>query len=486
MKAKVFVFGTDPEENRLFDFMIANTFQAVTDENGILYFPRVRDATAEIGEAFQSADTVLFFASEESFAEVKHILCRALGLRIRVDAGLLRRAVKSVPAAQSDTAAAVCHAGIPEQGTPFFLSDGCFSGFGVRRSRQTMIVLPVGLSRTGKLLADQVIPYLNERSDIPLPADYAAHIFAYQLEERLHDTDITVSVSDTKTTALFRRYISSVGRLQDHMPVAAKAEQRGSIPPNEYVVNLSLTAAEFFHAPYGIAMSNAYYTGDDADGEKKVYLAVTSAEDSTVREITSYYGESTADFLERCCGEMCQLVDEIIDTETEPPALIPEETGASKNKGFHLIFSIILALIAVVFSFGIWYFMAHDYSLRDWAATYLPFVVSGEKTENATAANASAGAIDAVVTETRKPAPQTEKEKTETTSSADRAVNPTASPTLPAYYFSTEPETTAAKPETREEEPVNEEEPAEEAEQEPGQEAEEAENAPETEADEAQ
>lgn len=452
MKAKIFVFGTDPEENRLFDFMIANTFREVTDENGILYFPDVRSATNEIGAAFRAADTVLFFAAEDAFADVKHILCKALGLKLRVDADLLARAARSVPGVQTDTAAAVCHAGIPEKGEPFALSDALYSGFGVRRSRQTVAVLPVGLSRTGKVLAEQVIPYLNARSETPLPTDYAAHIFAFLLEERLHDTDIVVSVSDTKTTALFRRYISSVGRLQDHMPVAAKAEQRGSIPPNEYVANLSLTAAEFFHAPYGIAMSNAYYTGEDASGEKKVYLAVTSAEDSTVREITSYYGESTADFLERCCGEMCLLADEVIDTETAPAPLVPQEPKDEKNRHFHLYFSIILALIAVVFSFGIWYFMAHDYSLKDWAATYLPFVFSGEQAEKATAANASAGAIDAVVTETKKKETATKAETTTETETTERAVNPTASPTLPAYYFTTE--STAAEAVN---EPVNEE-----------------------------
>ena len=457
MKAKFFVFGTDPEENRLFDFMIANTFQSVTDENGILYFPGVRDATAEISGAFQEADTVLFFAAEKTYAEVKHILCRALSLKLRVDADLLQRAVNSEPAVQDDTSLAVCHAGIPEGATAFALSDGCFSGFGVRRSRQTVAVLPVGISRTGKLLKDQVIPYLNDRSDSPLPTDYAAHAYAYLLEERLRDTDLIVSVSDTKTTALFRRYISSVGRLQDHMPVAAKAEQRGSIPPNEYVVNLSLTAAEFFNAPYGIAMSNAYYTGDDASGEKKVYLAVTSAEDSTVREITSYYGESTADFLERCCGEMCLLADEIIDTETAPPPLIAKEPRNGKNKRYHLFFSILLALIAVVFSFGIWYFMAHDYSLKDWAATYLPFVISGVQNDKATAANATAGAIDPVVTETKQTTKAAATVPTETTETTQRPDNLTASPTLPAYYFTTESEETESDEAEDETEAVNEE-----------------------------
>ena len=475
MKAKIFVFGTDPEQNRLFDFMIANTFQSITDADDILYFPGVRDAAAEITGAFQTADTVLFFADESVFAEVKHILCRALGVKLQIDPTLLQRAADSGLDVQNDTAAAICHAGIPEKGVPFALSDGCYSGFGMRRSRQTLAVLPVGESRTGKLLAEQVIPFLNARCETPLPTDYAAHIYAYLLEERLRDTDIIVSVSDTKTTALFRRYISSVGRLQDHMPVAAKAEQRGSIPPNEYVVNLSLTAAEFFHAPYGIAMSNAYYTGEDESGEKKVYLAVTSAEDSTVREITSFYGESTEEFLERCCGEMCLLADQVIDTETAPAPLVAAEEKHDKNKRFHLIFSIILALLAVVFSIGIWYFMANDYSLKDWAATYLPFVFSGNEPESATAVNASAGAIEAVVGESKTQKPQTTKPQTEA-ATTERPDNLTASPTLPAYYFTTEEESEEEPAEDEEEngEAVNEEAENAEAEEEDGGDEEEA------------
>lgn len=466
MKAKLFIFGTDPSENRLFDFMIANTFNDVTDADGILYFPTVRDATQRIGEAFRSVDAVLFFAAKESYAEVKHVLCKALGLKLRVEPDLLQRATFSGAVPAGDNAAAVCHAGVPEKSEIFALSDGRYAGFGVRRGRQTVAVLPVELFRTGTVLADQVIPYLNEQYETDIPTDYAAHIFAFSLEEKLHDTDLTVSVSDTKTAALFRRYISTAGRLQDHMPIAAKAEQRGSLPPDEYVVNLSLTAAEFFHAPYGIAMSNAYYTGEDANSEKKVYLAITGPEENTVREITSFYGETTADFLQRCCGEMCILVEQVIEEDALAEIPEPEEPETPGKKKFHLIFSVMLALLAAIVAFGVYYFIEHDYTVSDWINTYLPQFSSYFADKNAVTQDPSARTVEAAnligdgeTTSDEASATTEQESESETTEEAttERPANMTASPTMPAYYF-----TTTTEPAT-EAEPSSEEAPETEA-----------------------
>lgn len=393
MKAKIFVFGVDPKQDtHLFDFMITETFSSVMDpDEEIGYYPSVREATAAISLAFSGADTVLFFADENRFAEVKHVLCKALGLKMRVSQNLLNQLMQSEAVERSDTAAVVCHAGLPEKATPFALSDCMFTGFGVRRSKQTVIVLPVDVTRLSILLPKQVIPYLNEfyRSDIP--TEFAAYVFAYSLEDKLRDSDLQIAVSDTKTTALFRRYISNAGRLQESLPVAAKAEQRGNTPPDEYVVNLSIAAAEFYRAPLGIAMSNAYYTGEDANSEKKVYLAVTTETESTVREVSSYYGESTSDFLTRCCGEMCALVEQILDTSSGKFKAVYEEDSDEQGKRvFHTVFSVFIALTAILIAFGIYFFTANDYTLKDWARAHLPLYSYFAPEEETTAAEITA------------------------------------------------------------------------------------------------
>lgn len=391
MKAKIFVFGVGPEQDtHLFDFMVSETFSSVMEEaDEIAYYDSVRDATAAISLAFSGADTVLFFAEENRFAEVKHVLCKALGLKMRISQKHLDQLMQSGAADRSDTAAVVCHAGLPEKATPFALTDCMFTGFGVRRSRQTVIVLPMDVARLSILLSKQVVPYLNEFYGTDIPREFAAYVYAYSLEDKLRDTDLQIAVSDTKTTALFHRYISNAGRLVESMPIAAKAEQRGNTPPDEYVVNLSIAAAEFFRAPLGIAMSNAYYTGDDASGEKKVYLAVTTDEESTVREITSYYGESTSEFLTRCCGEMCALVEQIIDASNGAFKAVYEEDADEQGKRvFHALFSVFIALTAALVAFGIYYFNANDYDLKDWARAHLPlysYFVQDDQTEATTA-----------------------------------------------------------------------------------------------------
>ena len=438
------MIGSDQGENPvLFRAMLLATFAGVAEEEDLECFDSIREATGAIGDAFKSAQTILFFPAESVFGEVKGILCRALGLRVEADPALLAAAEAADPASAGSESFTLCHAGVPAGAVPFAHADGLYSGFGIRKKDQTVIVLPMHTSRTGVMLAKRAIPYLNAAYGTAIPIEPAAYVYAYALEQRLRGTGITIAVSDTKTTPLFCRYIENAGDLQKMMPVAAKAEQRGALPPDEYVVNLSITAAEFLRAPYGVAMTNAYYTGEDPTGERVVYIAVTSPRENTVREILSYYGESTADFLLRCCGEACALVEQIVDAdgllteEDELPAETPEPHPGYRR--YRTVFSVMLALLAVLFAFGVYYFTDNDYTLKDWADTYVPMVKSvlhlnGSETEPAQAANAEAktGKTERVtaVPSTKKKEAATTRKAAETTTA--REGSPTASPTVPA------------------------------------------------------
>ncbi len=184
------------------------------------------------------------------------------------------------------------------------------------------------------------------------------------------------------------------------MAVASKAEQRGNTPPNEYVVNLSITAAEFLGLPYGVAMSNAYYVGDDPDAGKTVYIAVTNDAETIVRELHSFYGEGTGDFLFRCCAELCKLLSRIIDgdaglTEKLPASVQKEKTKKKTNrlKGW-IVF--VALLIAATVAAGGWYFHTHGYTAERWIERYvktLPFFQTEQTTEETPSETETGGGI---------------------------------------------------------------------------------------------
>lgn len=405
MKVRIFVLGAgDSEDREVLDLMIHRTFSRVlTDENAVSYYEAIRDAIPNIGKAFGDSDVVLFFSSGEMFPRVKLVLAKALGLTMKTDEALLLTAKKADPEGSFAEDFSLRNADIPEGGIPFALSDACDTGFGVHKGRQTIIVLPAAVDRTGIVLAQQVIPFLNDLYEEDLSPVFASHIQAFALENKLNDKDVAIAVSDTKTTAMLKKYLSHTPGLDARMPVAAKGEQRGNTPPDEYAVNLSITAAEFMGAPYGVAMTNAYYTGDDAEGERVVYLSVTSETENTVREITSFYGESTPELMLRCCGELCALIGQIIDVDDG--VLRKQPVGVEKKKtgkgAFAALLVLLLAAIAGVCGFGYYYFSTHDYTLRDWLQTYLPAVT--REAETTTAAEA-APTVAGDETETRETA----------------------------------------------------------------------------------
>ena len=377
MRVRIFVLGMQRDETtRVFERMLERTFaSALAEPTDLIYHENIKDAIADVSRAFTECDAVLFFPDRSVFAQVKTVLCKALRIPLETDEKLMRTASLAAPDAAAEPDFDVRNAGIPEGGEPFALSDALYSGFGVHRGRQTVIVLPAGVERTSVVLAQQAIPYLNRLHEETLPTEYAEFVYAYALQDKLEGSDTVIALSDSNTTALIRRYLSHTPALNACTQTAAKAEKRGNMPPDEYIVNLSITAAEFLKAPYGIAMTNAFYSGESAESERVVYLSVTSETENTVREVTSFYGESTPDLMNRCCGELCALIAQVMDLEAGVLQREPVKKEKKKKKGkaaFVILLLVLLLLLGGVIAYGWYFFTQNGYSLGEWLATYFP------------------------------------------------------------------------------------------------------------------
>ena len=381
MKARIYILGGDPSAaDNAFEDILKRTFLPVLTNNAAVEtFATLKDATVSIGNAFADSDTVMFFAPAAGYADTKEILCKALGLNLTVNEALLSDALKGASEAELESPYFnMCHAGVVDNGQIFVLRDALYAGFACKRGRQTVFVLPMAGERTRVLLTSQVIPYMNEILEAEISAAPLQFYYAEKLRFAVDRENVKIAVSATKASEVFLRYLSFTPSLAEQVMLATKAEKRGSTPPNEYVVNLSITAAEFLGLPYGVAISNAYYTGDDPDAKKTVYVAVTNDTETTVRELQSFYGESTGDFLFRCCSELCRLLTRIIDADAGlgemPGAAERTARGKKKHTGIKVAIVAVLALILACGGWGRYYFRQNDYTLKDWAKRHVPNV----------------------------------------------------------------------------------------------------------------
>ena len=348
-------------------------------EGGVRSYPSIRDAADDVAAAFSDSHAILFFAEPARYADTKRALAASVGLTLRCDEGLYEKACRLRNSFPGDTSVfAVTHAYVPENGRAIVCDDGLYAGFSVTSGNQTVMVLPLERGRTEVLLEKYVIPQLNSayliRADMGALKRYHARRLAAVCEEQ----ELRIAVAGTNTADFFRDYVSSEQILSDRIEYSAKAEKRGSLSPADYVVNLSISAAEFFGTPYGVAISNAYFSGDDPSGEKLIYLAITNEFETSLREVRSIPGEDIPSLLSRCCGDLCTFISDIAGTDADR-----EEVSRANEKSLTSQYKVIIALVAaLVLALGVFaglYFSMYDYSIKTWAAHAWSTVFPGSK-----------------------------------------------------------------------------------------------------------
>ena len=372
-------------------------------EGGVRSYRSLRDAADDVAAAFSDSHAILFLAEPARLAETKKLLAASVGLTLRCDSALLEKASatrNSLAGEHSDFA--VTHAYVPENGRAIVCEDGLYAGFSVTAGNQTILVLPLERGRTELLLEKEVIPQLNAsyliRADMGALKRYHARRLAAVCEEQ----DLRIAVAGTNTADFFTDYLSSEPTLADRIILSGKAEKRGSLSPADYVVNLSITAAEFYGTPYGVAISNAFYSGSDPSGEKLIYLAITNEYETSLREVRSLPGEEIPSLLSRCCGDLCTFISDIAGTDAgnREVSRVNEKSLTSQYK---VIIALVAALVAGLVLFAGLFFTLHGYTLKTWAANAWSAVFPGSKPIFTSEAETTTGEVtESVVATTNK------------------------------------------------------------------------------------
>lgn len=375
----------------------------LSPQGGLQEFGSMKEAAPAVAQAFREAHAILLLAEPAKYADTKKSLAASIGLPLRCDRALFEKATEQSRALVNETSDfAVTHAYLPENARPIVCADALYAGFAVTSGNQTVLLLPLERGRTEVLLGNSVIPLLNSSYRLRLDMGSLRRYNAERLNAICQSNDIRIAVAGTNTADYFKNYIAAANGLSDRVVFAEKAEKRGSLAPADYVVNLSITAAEFFNTPYGVAISNAFYSGNDPSAEKIIYLAITNEHETALREVRSVAGEDVPSLLARCCGDLCTFLSDIAGTDTKK-RLAAEENRKSLVSQYRRTICFILILLIALGAFCGLYFKMHGYTLQTWAANAWSVVFPGSKplftTEPQTETTASAADADAAEAE---------------------------------------------------------------------------------------
>lgn len=377
MKVRFFLLGTQKHTSSLrFEQELKYIFADYLSDNGAVQsFDEIKAATADIAKAVEDTHALIFVADTDSFASTKLMLAKAFGFALGCDTALLEKAcaVYEKDFSEEDYEFSVTHAFVPENARVFVLSDGKYAGFSVANGNQTIILIPYEKNRTEVLLSAQVIPYINATYHVGIDYGRLKEKNASDLLERLEKDNIDLAVAGTNTATFFKDYLSVNSALGERIKISPITEKRGNMQPVDYIVNLSIAASELLSCRYGVAMSNAFYTGESPESEKIVYLAVSNERETAVRELHSFADEDIPQFLSRCSGDFCVFIADIIsgDEEYHNDNSVREKAAAGRYKK---AITGVTALIVAVAVFCFSYFYTNGYSLKEWADSFIEWV----------------------------------------------------------------------------------------------------------------
>ena len=377
MRIRFFLLGT---ENHLSSSRTEEELKHIfasclSDDGDIQSFETIRDATTDIAKAVSDSHALVFIADTEQFATTKKMLSKAFGFSLACDSELLGRACEAMgkDPGEEDSEFAVAHAFVPKNSTVFALPDGLYAGFSVANGNQTIIILPLEKARTSVLVRSQVVPYLNASYRVDIDADALKRYNGDKLYNALSSRNVSLAVAGTNTAEFFKDYLELQERPEGKVVISPLAEKRGTLQPVDYVVNLSITAAELMSCPYSAAISNAFYTGDSPESEKIVYLAVANDRETAVREIRSLPGEDVSAFLTRCCGDLCVFVCDVLSDDEAFKADIKTRESAAVKRYKIAIAAASAVLVALIIFVSV-YFTVNRYSIANWYHNFMEWV----------------------------------------------------------------------------------------------------------------
>ncbi len=326
----------------------------------------LKELFAGLSVALKESEFVVIAVSGSVYNGVKLKLLKALSVTSEQNEEVLNK-IKDLGLSQE---AAEKNAAMPVNATVFLSNDGVYSGFALKKGRQTIAVIPLDETRTDAVLKRGLIPYITnggtlakaqpEAVNEPKPVsaekkeaeekngdvDYSRTETALRALNILKESNVKIAVNANANSAVLKSWGESLEGFSEYFTFTPHIEDRGDYNVTDYTAQMAKSAKGLSGATLGACISDIFTT-DECDF---ICIAVATDKSALVRKLYKEADETDGEFIEVATEELFALISEKASGNSAVGIEIaqeeaPDKTGFFQKKQGKITLGIIAVLL---------------------------------------------------------------------------------------------------------------------------------------------
>lgn len=281
----------------------------------------LKELFASFAKSLKENEFIVIAVAGNIYNSTKLKLMNALSLKTQQDASVAQR----LEELGLDEEMIHKNVSFPVGATVFQSSDGIYSGFAVKKGRQTIAMIPLDEHRTDSVLKRGLIPYLTnggklnriyeEPKSEPAPVQKAEpqaeevpinDEIALKALNVLREQNITIAVNGNTNSVILKEFGAELDGFDDYFTFTPHVEDKGDYSVTDYTAQLAKSAKEISGSTLGACVSDIYTT-DECD---YICIAVATDKSALVRKLYKDNDETDDNFMRIAAEELFSIICE--------------------------------------------------------------------------------------------------------------------------------------------------------------------------------
>ncbi len=343
--------------------VIANLSPFTDNDLHFEEFSSLKALFSELSKALKEYDFIVIAVSDSIYNKAKIKLINALSLETEQNADVLKK-LEGLELSEEATA---LNATMPKNARILLSRDGIYSGFAIKKGKQTIALTVLDDTHTDSVIKQGLIPYLTGGEVIPVTEEKAAETEGKSEPEKngaitetekgvairtlniLKENDVHIAVNGNQNSNVLKEYGDDLEGFYDYFTFTPHIEDRGDYNVTDYTAQMARSAKGLSKADLGACISDIF-NADDCD-----YICISVATDKSalVRKLYKEEEETDEEFIAGAAEELFALISEKTAGNNSVGIEISQSEAPEKKKKLQKSTKILIAVVCVLLAAAI-------------------------------------------------------------------------------------------------------------------------------------